>query len=111
MNHKRPNYHVPMVDHTIRVLEAFPNGDIELSLKETSSRAGVGRTSTLRVLFTLAKLGYIYRNPLTGRYRLGPKVIEFSRRSLPARKIVHAARPYLQQLSKRFNESVCLAVL
>jgi IclR family transcriptional regulator, KDG regulon repressor len=108
---KLPNYHVPMVDHTIRVLEAFPNGDIELSLKETSSRAGVGRTSTLRILFTLARFGYIHRNSATGRYRLGSKVIEMGRKSLPGRKIVHAARPYLQQLFKEFNETVNLAVL
>ena len=102
---------VPMVDHTIRVLEAFPNGDMELSLKETSFRAGVGRTSTLRILCTLAKFGYIHREPVTGRYRLGPKVIELGLRSLPARRIVHAARPYLQQLFKQVNETVSLAVL
>ena len=100
-----------MVDHTVRILESFPDGDVELTLKETSLRAGVSRTSALRILFTLAKCGYIHKNPLTGRYRLGPKVIQLGRRSLPARKIIHAARPYLQQLFDQFNETVSLAVL
>ena len=108
---KFPNYCVPMVDHTVRILEAFPDGDAELSLKETSFRAVVSRTSTLRILFTLASYGYIYKNPVTGRYRLGPKVIELGRKSLPARKIVQAARPHLQQLFEQFNETVSLAVL
>jgi DNA-binding IclR family transcriptional regulator len=100
-----------MVDHTVRILEAFPDGDAELSLKEISLRTGVSRTSTLRILVTLAKYGYIHRNPTLGGYRLGPKVIELGRKSLPARDIVHAARPYLRQLFEQFNETVSLAVL
>jgi IclR family acetate operon transcriptional repressor len=105
-----PAYHVPMVEHTVRVLEAFTGAESELSLKEVSSLAGVGRTSAFRILFTLNALGFVLKDPSSGKYRLGPKMREIAWRSLGAGKLVDVARPYLQELYKRFNETVNLAV-
>lgn len=107
---KTKNYRVPMVDHTLRIFEAFHDRDTELSLKDVSARAGVGATSTFRILFTLTQSGYVVKNASTGRYRLGPKIREIAERSPRASNLVRAARPHMQQLNKTFNETVNLGI-
>ncbi len=104
------DYRVPMVEHTVRVLKVLSQADTELSLKDISALAGVGRTSTFRILFTLGKSDYVHKNPATGKYRLGAKLMELAWRPMGDQKVVHLARPFLQQLYTRFNETVNFAV-
>jgi DNA-binding IclR family transcriptional regulator len=104
-------YWVPVVDYTFRILEVFSDGERELALKELSSQSGVGRTSTFRILFTLAKNEYIIKNPVTGKYRLGPRMKEIAWRSLRAHNLAEVARPVLEELRDRFDETVNLAVV
>ncbi len=105
------NYWVPMLGHAFRVLEAFQDADVELGLKGIAGRAMISRTSAFRILYTLEKLGYVTKDPVTGKYRLGLKIAEAARKALSGRKLVPLARPYLQQLNRQFGESVNLAVL
>ncbi len=107
---RRSSYWVPMVGHAFKVLEAFYDAGMEISLQEISSRAGVSKTSALRILFTLHQLGYVDRNEETGKYQLGFKVVELARETL-GRTLVQITRPYMQQLHVNFNETVNLAVL
>lgn len=55
-------YLVPMVEHVLRILEAFAASEVELTLKEVSTRSGVGSTSTFRILYTLAERNYVVKN-------------------------------------------------
>jgi IclR family KDG regulon transcriptional repressor len=107
----RSAYRVPMVEHTFRILEALSDSNIELPLKEISSRAGTANSSTFRILWTLANLGYIERDIGAGKYRVSPKFIDFAKRSHGSRSLLHVARPYLQELNLKFNETVNFAVL
>jgi IclR family transcriptional regulator, KDG regulon repressor len=108
---RRSNYWVPMVGNAIKVLEAFHDSGVELSLHDVSSRARVSKTSALRILYTLVELGYIDRNPETGRYQLGVKLVEVSHRAVSSRSLIQIARPYMAQLRAQFDETVNLAVL
>ncbi len=107
----RLNYWVPMVGHAFRVLEAFQDADVELGLKEIAAHAMISRTSAFRILYTLDKLGYVSKDPATGKYRLGLKIIEAARKALSNRKLVPLARPYLHQLRDELGETINLAVL
>jgi IclR family KDG regulon transcriptional repressor len=104
-------YWVPMLGHAFKVLEAFYHAGVELSLQEVSTRTGVSKTSVLRILFTLGQLGYVERNKETGKYQVGFKIMETARRSLSRRNLVQIARPYMQQLHAKFDETINLAVL
>lgn len=107
----RKDYWVPMVGNALRILEAFDDPGVELSLHEISSRTSVSKTSALRILVTMGKLGYVVRSQETGRYQLGLKVIEIARRLASGRNLVQIARPLLKNLHAQFNETVNLAVL
>ncbi len=99
-----------MVEHTLRILKVLSEANTELGLKEISERAGVGRTSTFRILFTLCKAEYVHRTPPTGRYRLSARLMELARRPLGDENVVRPARPFLERLHGQFNETVNLAV-
>lgn len=110
-NIDRKSYWVPMVGNALRILEAFDDPGVELTLHEVSSRTNVSKTSALRILVTMGKLGYVVRSEQTGKYQLGLKVIEIARRLASGRNIVQIARPFLKTLHAEFNETVNLAAL
>jgi IclR family transcriptional regulator, KDG regulon repressor len=99
-----------MVDHTLGILKVLSETNEELALKDISERGRIGRTSAFRILFTLTTRGYVHKNASTGKYRLSAKLMEIARTAVGDQKLVHLARPYLQRLFERFNETVNLAV-
>jgi DNA-binding IclR family transcriptional regulator len=99
-----------MVEHAIKILEAFAGTEQELSLKDLSTLTKVGTTSTFRILFTLAHHNFVFKNAETGKYRLGPGMLQATWRP-SANKLSEYASPYLNQLHERFNETVNLAAL
>ena len=104
-------YTVPMVEHVVKILEAFAGSEVELSLKDISRLTNVGTTSTFRILYTLANHKFIFKNAETGKYRLGPAMLQATWRPSGASKLNEYASPYLSQLHQRFNETVNLAAL
>jgi IclR family transcriptional regulator, KDG regulon repressor len=100
-----------MVEHTLRILESFAGSDVELTLTDVSSRAKVGNTSTFRILHTLAEHQYVVKNLESGKYHLGHKMMQSAWLPFGPNQMTAAARPYLDQLRKKFNETVNLAVL
>jgi IclR family KDG regulon transcriptional repressor len=104
------NYRVPMVEYTLRIIKALSETTTDLSLKEVSERTHVGRTSAFRILFTLKQWEYVCRNPSTGKYRLSAKLAELVLKPVSQKSVVHLARPILEQLHTRFDETTNLAV-
>lgn len=106
-----PKYKVPMIEHAFRILECFAGSEDELSLTDLSSRAKVGNTSTFRILFTLSQMEYIFKNPVSGRYRLGAKMMQAAWRPTAKRKLTEVASPFMDMLLQQFNETVNLGAI
>lgn len=104
-------YRVPMIEHTFRIIECFAGSEDELSLTEVSSRAKVGSTSTFRILYTLTELDYLFKNPVSGRYRLGAKMMQTAWRPMGKKKLAEIASPFMDFLLQQFNETVNLGAL
>jgi IclR family KDG regulon transcriptional repressor len=110
-NERGSRYLVPMVQNALMILEAFAGSDAELTLTEVGSRANVGTTSTFRILHTLAEHQYVIKNPSSGKYRLGHRMMQAAWRPSGPNPLIAAARPYLEQLRSKFNETINLAML
>lgn len=104
-------YWVPMVANAVRILELFFDAGGDFSLQEINARTSVTKTSAFRILHTLERLGYLYRDPDTGRFCLTPKILRAARHSLPGADLVAIAHPQLEQLREHFNETVNFATL
>jgi IclR family acetate operon transcriptional repressor len=110
---QRPPFTLSTLDKGLSVLEAVacadaPNG---LTLTELGHRLGMHRTTLFRFLATLQHRGYLERDPMTDRYRLGVQTLTLAAGWLNDQDVRQTARPYLQALCQRVQELVHLTIL
>ncbi|MEW5721745.1 MAG: IclR family transcriptional regulator [Thermodesulfobacteriota bacterium] len=93
----------------IKVLEILSEKDA-LTVSDVARQLGANRASSHRFLATLRELGYV-QQVQDKRYRLTFKLFEMGFRFANRFEIREVARPYLQELSLAFNETVNLGYL
>ncbi|MDE0540406.1 MAG: IclR family transcriptional regulator [Rhodospirillales bacterium] len=90
----------------LRALEGEAGG---LSLGRIASRTGLPRSTVQRIVGALEAEGWVMAASPEGRVRLGPAL---ARLAMTARAdMARIAHPYLEELSRRINETVDFAVL
>lgn len=104
-------YLVPALARGLALLECFGSGREELSLVELARGVGMTRSAAYRLVYTLAELGFLVRNPERKSYRLGPRVLSLGFTYLASQELGEIARPHLEALRDRTNCSAHLAVL
>jgi DNA-binding IclR family transcriptional regulator len=102
-------YHSRAISRALDVLEAFDEEHVSMNLKDLTRLLGVSDSSLFRVLVTLQHRGYLLQNE-DGCYQLAPRVLlgKLSERAEAFRTL---ARPELQKLAARLNETASLAYL
>src|ERR1041384_7192741 len=95
---------VAAVDRALALLGAFREGDRSLTLNDLAARAGLVKSTALRLLASLVHFGLVQRDP-EGRYTLGPEVARL--RSIYTRSFSLEALvlPELRALVERTQES------
>jgi DNA-binding IclR family transcriptional regulator len=99
------------VDRALTVLGYFSATEPELSSSEIASRLGLHQTTAYRLLSTMELSGYVERDPRSGLYRLGLKVIELAGLKLNQMDLARHAQPELNALRDGLNLNANLAVL
>ncbi len=95
----------------IEILRSFERGVDELSASQLVEYSGVPRSSAFRALGVLLKEGFVYQDPASRRYTLGPRILQLgsiARRQLSNEQIVGAP---LIELAKRTGETVTFSYL
>jgi DNA-binding IclR family transcriptional regulator len=101
-------YYLRSIGRALDVLNCF-DGVLGLSLKDIGARTSLPESTLFRVLLTLEKHEYLVQHR-DGTYQLAPKLI-FGWLVQAANKLRDTARPELERLANRFNETVSLAYL
>ena len=99
------------IDRALQVLELFSLEKPEWGVTEISKALNIYKSNVHNVLTTLAERGFVIKDSETDRYKLGIKFFELGSiviKNMDLRKIAH---PYIEELSKEFNETVHLGVL
>lgn len=105
------NNYIRVIERTMRVLEAF-EGEREVSLTELATRAQMVKSSVFRILFTLEQLAYIEKTA-SGKYVITPRFGQLNQTAnaqAPA-EIASLVQPFMQDLLRRYQETVNLGVL
>lgn len=105
------DYSIAVVARTLDVLESLAASDHPLGPTELASRTGATKTAVFRILATLEERGYVRKEPVGGRYRLGAPLAYLGGRSLRSLDLRRVARPTLTGLSEDFQETVNLGLL
>ena len=99
------------VDRTLQVLELFSLEKPEWGITEVSKALNMYKSNVFNILFTLSERGFIKKDSNTNKYRLGIKFFELGSVVIKNMNLRKIAYPYIEKLSKEFNETVHLGVL
>lgn len=100
--------HVAAVQRAIAILDELAKARGELGTNEIARRTGINVSTISRILATLASGALVEHVPSTGRYRLGAGVVRLA--SAAALDIRSLARPHLEELAARIEETTTLSV-
>ena len=81
-----------------------------VSLDEITESTGMAKTTVFRLLYSMARLGYVNQDPVTNLYALSGQFFELGTNALPYQRLTIIAKPLIEALVARFGESVNLAV-
>jgi len=95
----------------LRIIEALSASDDERGVSELSRQVRLTKSNTFRILSTLVDQGYVQSNPETSRYFLTLKIWEQGTRVMDRNPIRRVARPHLQALFAKINETILVSVL
>jgi len=105
------NKTVKSVERALIILETLAKIGVPTTITEISKRTNLSPGTTHRLLHTMMQRGFVAQNPENSKYRLGIKAFQIGNISAYFKDLRSAARPVLEELQKRYNETVNLAIL
>lgn len=99
------------VDKALKILELFSEQEREMSISEIAKRIGTNKSTVYRILNTLRSHAFVQQNSDNSKYKLGFKLLEISSVILERIELRHQARPSLERLRDKTNETVNLMIM
>ncbi|HZJ05890.1 MAG TPA: IclR family transcriptional regulator [Nocardioidaceae bacterium] len=104
------NRPVATVERAIAVLHTLAGASGDLGNNEIARRTGINVSSVSRLLATLANDELVSRVAESGRFRLGPRLVELGNAALARVDIRQLCRPHLVALTEATGETATLSV-
>jgi IclR family transcriptional regulator, KDG regulon repressor len=102
-------YTIAVLGRALDLLDVLA-GERAVSLTEASRRAGVNKVTAFRILANFEQRGYVEREPLSGHYRLGLRLLQLGTLLGKRLDLRTVARPHLEALRQALGETVNLAL-
>src|SRR5579864_3815469 len=99
------------VERALAMLESVAQEPEGLSNAEISRKLKIPKSSASYILRTLEKQNYLNRDALTGKYRVGLKILSLSRGALSGIDVREVALPIMRHLMEKTHLTCHLAVL
>lgn len=95
---------------SLKLLECFSASKPELGITEIANMLGMYKSNVHNILTTLEQAGYIYQNPLTSKYGLTNKMLEFSYVITSQLSYQNVVYHVMRRISETLNEMSYFAV-
>jgi DNA-binding IclR family transcriptional regulator len=105
------SYKIKVVDKLLKILDLFNEKGKELTATEIHGLLKLNRSTIFRILNILEEAGYLERDRLTLKYRLGFKLSYLGSLVEGRAEIRNLAHPFLEELKEKCDETVHLVVL
>ena len=92
------------------LLALYDRDHTEWGVREAASKLKIAKSSAHDLMSSLAELGFLNRTE-ENRYRLGWRLVTLSETLLATTELRKEARPVMEELAARYQETVHLAVL
>jgi len=100
--------YVAAVERALAVLDAVAEAD-DVGTNEIARRTGINASTVSRLLATLASRDLVRHVEGTGRYRLGPRLVQLGNAALAGLDLRELARPVLTELAADTGETATLS--
>ncbi len=107
----KSSYIIQSVTNALDLLEEFRDDEPELGVTELSKRLGLHKNNVFRLLATLESRGYMEQNKVTDNYRLGLRVLELGQIFIKHMGLLKMARPILDEVVEKCNETAYLGLI
>lgn len=104
------NYRIAVVDRALDALEALAEARGPVGVSDIARTIGATKSAVFRILVNLERRGYVLRDPTSSKYQLGGRLVQLGYHALATFDVRERARPVLEALHERFNETVNLAI-
>ncbi|MDO5581962.1 MAG: IclR family transcriptional regulator [Planctomycetia bacterium] len=101
---------IQSIDRAMMILDEIAKANGEKTLSDLSRDLGMVITTLHGFITSLEKWDLIRKESGTNRYYLGGKLIQLASCCNWEQQIKSAARPYLEELSKKYDETIHLAI-
>jgi len=103
-------YQAPTVKKAFQILKLISDSDRGLRLSDLSKELKISKSTVHGIASALNELGIIHRDLLTKRYKLGFTLFELGRAAYARIDFKERARPIMEDLMERAQESVFLGL-
>jgi IclR family acetate operon transcriptional repressor len=101
---------IATVERTLEVLDVLCDAAEDLGTSEIARRTRINVSTVSRLLATLTAHGVVQRVEATGRFRLGPRLIDLGQAALANVDLRDLARPHLAVLVEATGETATLSL-
>jgi len=98
------------VDKALILLEFFTVAEPEWGLSELAREAGHDKATTLRLLNSLIRGGFVEQHPITKKFRLGRQILKLARVRETSFPIASVVEPVIQSLTAETGETAHAAL-
>ncbi len=102
---------IQVIDRALDILEILSVERDGLGVTEIGNRLALHKSTVHRIVSAMAERGYIEKVPNKSVYRIGLKLVEISSVYLNSVELKTEAKPYLRELSAKYNLAAHLAIL
>jgi len=89
----------------------FYSTDTALNMTQISEQIGIHKSTVHRLLATLERRDFVRRDPETGIYRLGYRLLQMAYLSQEEIGVRQIALPFMRKLNEKYRETIDLAIL
>jgi DNA-binding IclR family transcriptional regulator len=101
---------IQVLQRASTLLDALAQARRPVSLTELARQAGLNKTTALNILVTMADLGFVFVDPETRQYRLGPKLLRLGSSFEASFPIADIGKPALVATRDAIGETASLHV-
>lgn len=111
MKQEHSSYFIGSLIKAARVLALFSETTPRLRNVDIARRTGFNKSTVMRLLLSLEKVGYLEKDPVSGEYCIGVGLFEAGSKYLDQPDLHRQAMPILSELAGTCKETAYLAVL
>ncbi|MCC6804729.1 MAG: IclR family transcriptional regulator [Anaerolineae bacterium] len=101
---------VVSIERTLIILNLLARSGRGMGTREISHQLGYSAGSVQKILNTLRVQEFVVKDPDTDRYGFGPAAMRLAHQILTQVDLTSIARPYLEELARRTDETIFLGV-